>query len=144
MTGAGHGAGLERRCLQAAMAIIILVPIVGAVQGIAEGIGWLGGRAPSRSLDSHFRYLSGLLLAMALLFASCIPAIERRGARLRLLAILPVVGGTARAWAWMSEGAPGTAHRVALAIELGAVPLIVLWQARVARRCAATDRSNAS
>lgn len=141
MSHARDGAALERRCLQAAMAIVVMVPIVGAVQGIAEGIGWLGGRAPGRSLDSHFRYLSGLLLAMALLFASCIPRIERQGPRLRLLAILPIVGGMARLWAWMSEGPPGMAHQIALGIELGAVPLIVLWQARVARRLSAADRA---
>jgi hypothetical protein len=127
---------LERRLLQATMALVLLVPLAGAGQGIAQGIDWLGGTAPTRSLDSHFRYLSGLLLAMALLFASCVPGVERKGARLRLLAVLPVTGGLARLWALVSEGRPGTAHLVALAIELGAVPLLVLWQARVARRCA--------
>lgn len=124
----------EKRLLQLTMALVLLVPLAGAAQGVLAGTDWLHGAAPTRSLDSHFRYLSGVLLAMALLFASCVPGIERKGARLRLLAVLPVTGGLARLWGLVSEGAPGTAHLVALGIELGAVPLLVLWQARVARR----------
>jgi hypothetical protein len=124
----------EKRVLQCAMALVLFVPLAGAVQGIVFGIGWLHGAAPTLSLDSHFRYLSGLLLAMAALFASCIPAVEAKGARLRLLALLPVTGGLARLYALIVEGTPGTAHLVALAIELGVVPLLVLWQARVSSR----------
>ena len=96
MTGAGHGAGLERRCLQAAMAIIILVPILAAAQGIPEGIGRLGGRAPRRSLAGHLRYLPALPLAMRPLAPHRHPAIAGRAPRrtvaaatLTLLAIPP-------------------------------------------------------
>ena len=125
---------LEKRLLQAAMLLILLVPLSGSLLGVVYGPDWLHRGVVGRDLDSHFRYLSGLLLAMALLFASCVPAVERNGARLRLLAILPVVGGLARLYGIFAVGPAGRGHTVALFIELGAVPLLVLWQARLARR----------
>jgi hypothetical protein len=45
-----------------------------------------------------------------------------------------IAGGMARALSWAMVGAPSTGHRLGLAMELGVVPLLMLWQARVARR----------
>ena len=126
--------GAEKRALQAIMLIVLLVPLAGGTLGVVLGPDWLHRGVVGRDLDSHFRYLSGLLLAMALLFASCVPHIERNGARLRMIAILPVIGGLARLYGMLASGPPGRGHVVALCIELGVVPLLVLWQARVARR----------
>jgi hypothetical protein len=124
---------VEKRLLQAAMLLVLLVPLSAGLAGALLGPDWLHRGVVGRDLDSHFRYLSGLLLAMALLFASCVPGIEHKTARLRLLALLPVVGGLARLYG-MTGGPPGSGHVAALGIELGLVPLLVLWQARVARR----------
>ncbi|WP_448663133.1 DUF4345 domain-containing protein [Sphingomonas sp. CJ20] len=124
----------EKRALQAAMVVVLLVPLGGAAMGIAQGPAWLDRGAAGVDLDSHFRYLSGLLLAMSALFLSCVPGIERKGARMRLIAVLPVVGGLARLLSLLVAGVPGTAHLAALGIEIGVVPMLVLWQARVARR----------
>jgi hypothetical protein len=85
-------------------------------------------------LDSHFRYLSGLLLAIGIGFASCIAGIERKTKRFRLLALLVFAGGLGRLISLASAGVPGSGHLFGLAMELGAVPLLVLWQARVASR----------
>jgi len=46
--------------------------------------------------DSHFRYLSGLLLGIGLGFWSTIPRIEANGDRFRLLSFIVVAGGLAR------------------------------------------------
>jgi hypothetical protein len=124
----------EKRALQAVILLVLLVPLGGSIMGIAKGPPWLDHAAHGRDLDSHFRYLSGLLLAMTALFASCVPGIERKGARMRLLAVLPVTGGLARLLSLLVVGAPRTTHLVALGIELGVVSLLVLWQARLARR----------
>ncbi|UZK64811.1 DUF4345 domain-containing protein [Sphingomonas sp. M1-B02] len=128
---------LEKRLLQIAIVAVVLVfPLMGSVMGIAAGPEWLRGDGASRDLDSHFRYLSGLLLAMSLLFLSCVPDIEQKGARMRLLAIFPIVGGLCRLWSLIDIGPPSNTHIMALCVELGVVPLFVLWQARVAGRFA--------
>ncbi len=124
----------EKQLLQVVMLLVLLVPLAGSLIGIARGPEGFDRAASGITLDSHFRYLSGLLLAMTLLFASCVPAIERRGARLRLIAVLPITGGLARLLSLVVAGRPGEAHLAALFIELGVVPLVLLWQARLARR----------
>ena len=55
------------------------------------------------ALDSHFRYLSGLLLGIGLLFWSTIPNIERQGHRFGLLTTIVVVGGFCRALGRITE-----------------------------------------
>ena len=125
----------ERRALQAVVAIACLVPLsIGGIS-VVKGPGWLG-HAPSipTDLDSQFRYVSGIFLGLGLAFVTCLPAIERKGARFRLLGALVIAGGMARALSWAMVGAPSTGHQLGLAMELGVVPLLMLWQARVARR----------
>lgn len=127
---------MERRLLQLAVALGCIVPLAAGGAGIVNGPVFLHGVGADvpPDLDSHFRYLSGLLLATGIGFATCIPDIERRTARFRLLACLVFVGGLGRLLSLLSIGMPGDGHVFGLAMELGAVPLLVLWQARVAGR----------
>jgi hypothetical protein len=125
---------MERRLLQLAVALGCVVPLLAGGSGMIEGPAFLrgvGSDVPA-DLDSHFRYLSGLLFAIGIAFATCIPGIERKTARFRLLALLVFMGGLGRLLGLVSSGVPGTGHVVGLAMELGTVPLLVLWQARVA------------
>lgn len=125
----------EKRLLQIAVACALPLSVVVALRSIAIGPGWIGDAGPvPTDLDSHFRYLSGIFLAMLAGYASCISGIERKGARLRLMAALTVAGGLARGWSLIDAGVPSIGHRVGLGLELIVVPLIVIWQARVARR----------
>ena len=129
----------ERRLLQAAITVACLVPLAAGGAGVLSGPAMLKGvdSAPA-DLDSHLRYLSGLLLGLGIGFACCIPAIERRSALFRTLGAIAVLGGCARLLSALSVGLPGTGHVFGLAMELGTVPLLMLWQARVARRCPRT------
>lgn len=125
----------EKQLLQAVMSITLALPLFAAFSGAVSGPGFLDhDSVPTRDLDSHFRYLNGIFLAMLCCYASCIPGIERNGARLRLLSILVITGGLMRALSWGIVGAPTLGHKIGLGIELGVVPLVVLWQARLARR----------
>jgi hypothetical protein len=125
---------VERRLLQLTVAFGCVVPLLAGGAGIVHGPAFLHGVGPGvpADLDSHFRYLSGLLLAAGLGFASCISGIERKTARFRLLAFLVFVGGLGRLVSYSSVGAPGSGHVFGLGMELVAVPLLVWWQARVA------------
>ena len=126
--------GAERRLLQAAVALLCLIPFTTAAIGILQGADWLEHGPVRTDLDSHFRYLSGIFLGMALGFASCVPAIERQGARFRLLGMMVVIGGLTRVWSLIVVGAPSTGHLVGLGVELVAVPLVLLWQASLEHR----------
>ena len=126
----------ERRLLQAAILVACLVPLSAGLAGALDGPAMLRGvgAGVAPDLDSHMRYLSGLLLGIGIGFVACVPRIEARGALFRTLGLIVVIGGLARALSLMEVGMPGLEHRLALAMELGATPLLVLWQARIARR----------
>ena len=117
------------------MATLSLIPVAGGAAGVILGPGFVGGAAAdgTTDLDSNFRYLSGIFLAVGLVFWSTVPAIERRTARFRLAAALVVCGGLGRLLSLAVAGAPTPPHLAGLAMELVVVPLLVLWQGRVAR-----------
>ena len=129
----------ERRALQLVVALGCLVPILGGAAGVAEGpemLRGIDGNVPA-DLDSHYRYLSGLLLAAGIALASCVAGIERKTARFRLLALLVFVGGLGRLLSLTLAGTPSGPHLAGLAMELAGLPLLVLWQARIASRSGA-------
>jgi uncharacterized MnhB-related membrane protein len=122
----------ERRWLQGAVAVGCLVPVSAGLAGVLLGPGLTGDTA-SVAGDSHYRYLSGLLLGIGLMFVSTIPAIEAKGPRFRLLTGIVVIGGVGRAVGYAALGAPDLAMTLALGMELAVTPLLCLWQARIAR-----------
>jgi hypothetical protein len=117
--------------LQVAIGVFGLVPVAAGLAGALAGLSMLG-EAASVSADSHFRYLSGLLLAIGLLFWSTIPRIERQAARVRLLTAIVFVGGLARLWGVITIGTPSAPMLFGLGMELVVTPLVCLWQSRIA------------
>ena len=124
----------QRRLLQAAVAAACIVPLATGISSLAEGPAFIRGVEDTVpvDLDSHFRYLSGLLLGLGLAFASCIPRIERRTAPFQALGFIVVVGALGRLLSLLLAGTPGTGHLFGLAMELAVVPLLMLWQRRLA------------
>jgi hypothetical protein len=123
----------ERRLLQAAIAVFGLIPVGAGLSGVLLGPHFADTAAiGDLSLDSHFRYLSGLLLGIGLAFWGTIPAIERHAARFRLLTLIVFIGGLARLWALADAGIPGIPMLGGLTMELIGTPLLCLWQARIA------------
>jgi len=111
------------------------VPLAVGGWSILHGPGFLGHpRAIPTDLDSHFRYISGIFFAVGIAFASCVPRIEAKGSRLRLLGALVIAGGLSRLVSLAELGVPSKGHMFGLAMELGVVPLLLLWQAAFARR----------
>lgn len=127
----------ERRLLQVAIALGCLSPFWFGLRGVIEGPAMLAGVDPGQAppdLLSHYRYLSGLFLDLGFVLLSCVPRIEIRTARFRWACAAIIAGGLARAFGLAMGDGPGVAHHIALAAELGFVPLLLLWQTRLARR----------
>lgn len=127
------GRQLERRFLQLAVALACLVPLVAGAAGIITGPSIIDFRLVGDlpDLDSHFRYLSGLLLGVGIVFAASIPTIERRSELFAVLSAAVVAGGLARLYAVLIYGLPSVPHVLALGMELAVVPLLFAWQRRV-------------
>ncbi len=85
------------------------------------------------SLDSHLRYLSGLLFAIGMSFWAAVPSIETKTSLMRLLTFLVVTGGFARLAGATFVGMPSTPMLFALSMELIVTPFFCWWQSRIAR-----------
>ena len=128
---------MERRALQIVLALLSLIPLLGL------GITWLvgpryfsqGGGAVSNALDSQFRYLAGVYAgAVTGSLWWAIPRIEERAMAVRLAGAAVFLGGLGRCISLATVGHPGDATMMGgLVLELGVVPLLVLWQRRIAR-----------
>lgn len=123
----------EKTLLQVSVAVAAAVPVSAGTAGVLLGVGLVPGSVHNPALDSHFAYLSGLLLAIGLGFWSAVPQIERRLGRIRMLSALVVLGGLARALTACLADAPGPYMEAALVMELGVTPVLGLWAARVAK-----------
>jgi Domain of unknown function (DUF4345) len=133
----GTTADRERRLLQVAIVLFACIPISAGFAGAFWGVSIFGDQPRiSRDLDSHGRYLSGLLLGIGLTFWSLVPRIERQGPIARGLTVIVIIGGLARLWGAIVLGLPSTVMIGALAMELVVTPLLALWRQRVERRCA--------
>lgn len=139
--------------LQIAVGLAGLVPVGAGLAGVLQGVGMLGGPLPggpllggpllggpaALGLDSHFRYLSGLLLGIGLLFWGMIPGIARHTRAFRLLTAVVVVGGLGRLYGVLVVGLPPGGMGAALGMELVVTPLLCLWQGRMAQPSPSTS-----
>ncbi len=112
------------------------VGLAGCVPVAAGAGGAIFGLPVEAAMDSHYRYLSGLLLGIGIAFWASIPSIEQNGTRFRVLTFVVVVGGLMRLLGLSLGEWPGWPMAATLVMELVVTPLLCLWQARVARRAA--------
>jgi hypothetical protein len=133
MAGDDQRGKTQGGALRAVVAIAGIVPVAAGLDGMLRGAAMLGSQpAANLTLDSHLRYLSGLLLGVGLGFWSTIPRIEQRTPRFRLLTAIVVVGGLGRLYGILVEGVPPAPMLFGLAMELAVTPLLCWWQGRVA------------
>jgi hypothetical protein len=125
----------ERKLLQQCVAVGATIPVATGLYGVLFGQA-LTGDAVSISAESHFRYLSGLLLAIGLCYWSTLPGIESKTGRFRLLTLLVVIGGLGRLIGLALTGLPSLFMVGGLIVELIVAPVLCLWQTRVANRYA--------
>jgi hypothetical protein len=130
-----------RTALQIVVAVLAATPVLVGLEGVLSGPEFLDVAAPwPVDLDSHFRFLSGFFLAVGIAWYSCIPGIEIRTERFRLLAACTFAGGLARLISLLTVGAPSFGHIAGLCIELLVVPALVWWQGRVANKATENAR----
>lgn len=121
----------EKKALQAAVALACLVPLFAGGKGMLYGQAAFENGSLNLSLDSHVRYLSGLLFAIGLAFLTTIPQIEQHAVRFRLLTLIVFMGGIARLGGIVFKGIPDPGMLAGLCMELIITPLLCLWQSRI-------------
>jgi len=107
-----------------------IVPLLAGGAGALSGLAFMGENI-SPAIDSHGRYLSGLLLGIGLATLWCAQAPRGRAEHFFIIAAIVTLGGCFRALGWVLVGPPPGPHQLALIMELGVVPLLALWLARL-------------
>jgi Domain of unknown function (DUF4345) len=123
----------ERLLLQIFVTLGGFIPVGAGTAGIFLGPDFVGATFGTAG-DSHFRYLSGLLLGLGLGFWSTVPRIEAKGTRFKILTLIVFFGGMGRLFSLAAIGIPPAGMLAALAMELGVTPLLCYWQWRMSKR----------
>ena len=123
----------ERKLLQLAVSLACIVPLLAGCLGMVQGSQFM--HESNMEMDSHFRYLSGLLLGIGLGFSTTVTRIEHYKARFKLLTCIVVIGGLGRLLGVFMEGIPDISMQFALVMELVVTPVLCLWQHRIADKC---------
>ena len=132
---------LHRVALKIVVGLTALVPISNGLSGILKGPAMLEQTVRSTiPLDSHFRYLSGLPLAMGILLLRSLPNIEHDGSDLRRVTLLIFIGGLGRLYGLITAGYDTNAVVVTLS-ELFVLPLVCVYQNRVQKNASCSQKS---
>jgi hypothetical protein len=124
----------QRLALQIVIGLIAIVPIFVGVNGIVRGPDMLvkAYNYPIQ-VDSHFRFLSGLPVAMGIFLLRSLPIIDRDGSDSRRVSLLVFIGGLGRLWGLITVGLEASAI-VATLFELFVPPFVCLWQNQIQQK----------
>jgi hypothetical protein len=126
---------MERLFLQIATAVSALVLLGIGISGVMLGVQFLHG-AGTITVDNYFRFLSGVIAAIGVVFLMSVPHVERHGERFAILTFAIVIGGFAHLYSVSLHGIPSVGTLFGLFMELVYAPLLWLLQWHVARRAA--------
>ncbi|WP_417622458.1 DUF4345 domain-containing protein [Parasphingorhabdus sp.] len=115
--------------------LIGMIPLFLGVTGIIFGAAdHAGGEAVSAALDSQYRYLAGVYVAVGVMIFWSASDIRGRANFLRFAMLGWFIGGLARVVSWLTVGEPASWQVSGMIIELAVPILLLLWQRRVLRR----------
>ena len=122
---------MERMLLQMAVAVAGFAGVILGLTGVLFGTLYadLSGDVV---LDSYVRFGKGVLLAIGLIYWSCIPKVEQRADRISLVTFILVFGTVSRLLSVVGHGVPTLGIVLNLIAGLVLVPLLWLWQQHVA------------
>jgi hypothetical protein len=124
----------SRRGLQATLATIGAVATAAGVSGVVRGPAEVaGGGAVSAPVDSEYRFYAAWYPVFGVLLLRCARAPEREAVIVRAVAAGFLTAAAGRVLSIRRLGRPNRFQQVLLAIELAIPPVIVPWQAAVAR-----------
>jgi uncharacterized protein DUF4345 len=127
---------MSRRLLQAATAILSLIPIatgIIAMAGVGDPLYAALDLPRSPLLDSNLRFFGGVWLGLGLGMLYLVPSIERQTVLFRVLWGAVFLGGIGRALSSAFVGLPPLPFIGFTALEIIGAPLFVFWQKQVER-----------
>ncbi|HEY8589818.1 MAG TPA: DUF4345 domain-containing protein [Naasia sp.] len=125
----------ERRALLSTLALLGAVPVATGLLAIVGGPEKApGGAAMTPSLDSEYRFVNVFWAAAGGVLWWSLRRPEERATATRLVLGLAALGGLPRLLSIGRTGLPHPVFRGTIVLELGIVPLVLLWHSRVTGR----------
>jgi len=128
-------------------AVVCVLLSIPAIAGLAGAFGGIEGMARlfgseqeavlAPVLRNNFRAICAAFFSWAPLALWSLAAPARRAGALRIILGCAFLAGCARLTGWLVDGHPGAIALAILSIELGGMPLLLLWHARLLRRARA-------
>jgi hypothetical protein len=132
----------ELRLFYATVGAVLLIP---TVVGLVGAFGGLEGLAALFQEDRHAQLAPGLrnhLRAICLMFFMIAPLVvwtlrdlKARAGAFQIVLAAAWLAGFARLVGRFVDGNPGVIATVFCGLELGLMPVLLLWHARLVRRC---------
>ncbi|MDZ7910510.1 MAG: DUF4345 domain-containing protein [Rhodococcus sp. (in: high G+C Gram-positive bacteria)] len=125
--------GRRRSRMQWALGALALAPTLSGIQLILRGADGAPGESPrvSSTIDGELRYANVFKTAGGAVILSQLGVVEDSPVLTAALGTI-FVGGLARLLSWKQAGRPHGVAIGATALEVGVVPVILLWRRRVA------------
>jgi hypothetical protein len=131
---------VELRAFYGVVGLILVIPqvagLVGAFGGLA-GMARLFGVddqiAISPVLRNNFRAVCCAFFSWVPLVVWSLAALPERAGAFRIIVGCAFLAGFARLTGWLVEGYPGVVPLGIMTIELGVMPILFLWHARLVR-----------
>lgn len=122
----------SRKRMQWALGIMVLAPTISGLQQTLLGADGTPGESPrvSPTIDGELRYANVFKIATGTAIISQLGTVEDSPVVTAALGTL-FVGGLARLLSWKQVGRPHPVGIVAIALEVGVVPAVLLWRRRL-------------
>jgi hypothetical protein len=130
----------ELRLFQIVVGAVLVIPLVagptgafGGLDGMAALFGEDRTASLSPALRNHLRAITWMFTAIVPLVVWSLRRMEERAGAFRIIIAFAFVAGFARLAGRFVDGDPGSIATVFTALELGLMPLVVWWHARLIR-----------
>ncbi len=126
----------SHQALRAVMAMLTLIPLATGVltmMGLHNPEYRSAGFPMHVLLDSNLRFYGGVWLGLGLVLLWLLPRLYEQTALFRAISLMIFVGGMGRLVAMFAVGMPPVPFIAFTALELIGMPLLVMWQAQVAK-----------
>ncbi|HEX4245436.1 MAG TPA: DUF4345 domain-containing protein [Acidimicrobiales bacterium] len=145
MSDPAHHPG-GRRAFQVTLGLLAGIPFATGLMGMLVGPRTLPGDSSEvmSTLDSEYRFVNAFWFSTAPILWSTLPRVEKESTKLRLIMGIVFAGGLARLISWRRTGRPHPVFLGAIAIELVGMPVMAVWQSRLAAPVRPTPRHSSA
>ncbi len=131
---------MNKITLQVTLVILGAIPLITGTLTLLQGVRALNifgvpfseNTTGNIILDSEMRFLGAIWTGIGVMVYAIVPTIEKQTLLFRLIITAIILGGIGRLLSVVLVGTPPALFMALIALELVGMPLLILWQSRLA------------